>query len=77
MAATGHALHGTLMAGQSAGLTAAVVHTLGYLLVAGVAALVAYHWAGLRLLRTAWINLDIIWAGALVLTALLILVPLF
>jgi hypothetical protein len=28
-------------------------------------------WLGLRLLRTLWVDLDRIWAGALVLTGLL------
>jgi hypothetical protein len=71
-----HAAHGSLLAGQSASLTAALVHTVSYLAVTGVIALIVYRQASLRLLRTAWINLDIIWAGALVLTALLILLSL-
>jgi hypothetical protein len=49
---------------------ATVLHTVGYLLVTGLLALVVYHKMGLRLLRTAWVNLDLIWAGALVLTAI-------
>ena len=32
----------------------------------GLLAVIVYHRLGLRLLRTAWINLDLIWAGALV-----------
>jgi hypothetical protein len=46
-----------------------LVHSLGYLIVAGLVALVVYEYLGVRLLRTAWINLDLVWAGALVLTA--------
>jgi sulfite exporter TauE/SafE len=34
--------------------------------VAGVVALVVYEVVGLRILRTAWVNLDRIWAYALV-----------
>ena len=52
-------------------LAAALVHTLGYLIVTALLALVVYSWAGLRLLRSAWINLDVIWAGALVATAVI------
>ena len=51
------------------GLAAMTVHSLGYLLVTGIIAVVVYTWAGLRLLRAAWINLDLIWAVALVVTA--------
>jgi hypothetical protein len=53
------------------GLLAVLVHTAGYLAVAGLLALIVYEKLGLRLLRTAWINLNVIWAGALILTALL------
>ena len=41
-----------------------------YLLITGVIAAVVYRKVGLRLLRTFWFNLDIVWAGALVITAL-------
>lgn len=57
---------------DSAGVMATLVHTAGYLAVAGIVALVVYHRLGLRLLRTAWINLDLLWAGALIVTALLV-----
>jgi hypothetical protein len=53
-------------------LIATLVHTAGYLLVTGIVAVVVYHRVGLRLLRKTWINLDRIWAGALVATALLV-----
>lgn len=42
------------------------VHTAAMMVVMGVAAIAVYEWVGLRILRTAWINLDLIWAGALV-----------
>jgi len=43
-------------------LTAAVVvHSLGYLLVAGVVALLVYEKLGLTILRTAWFNIDFAW----------------
>ena len=53
------------------GLLAALVHTIGYLLITGLLAVVVYLKLGLRLLRTAWINLDLVWAGALIVTAVL------
>lgn len=54
-----------------AGAAATLVHTGGYLLVTGVVAVIVYEKLGLRLLRSAWINLDLLWAGALVATAVL------
>jgi hypothetical protein len=56
--------------GLVAGLAATGVHTAGYLLVTALVALVVYHRLGVRLLRTHWINLDLVWAAALILTAL-------
>ncbi len=50
------------------GITAAVIHTAGYLLVTGTIAAVVYEKVGLRFLRTAWVNLDLLWAVALVAT---------
>jgi hypothetical protein len=47
-------------------VTAAVVHTAGYLLVTGLIAMIVYEKVGVRFLRTAWVNLDLLWAGALV-----------
>ncbi len=54
-------------------LLATATHTAGYLLVTGLLAVVVYHKLGLRLLRTAWVNLDLLWAGALVVTAVVVL----
>jgi hypothetical protein len=45
------------------------IHTLGYLLITGTIAFVVYEKIGLSLLRKAWINLDLIWATALIITA--------
>ncbi len=49
-----------------AGLAAAGVHTLGMLAAASVIAVAAYQWLGLSLLRRSWVNLDRIWAVALI-----------
>jgi hypothetical protein len=50
---------------------ALTLHTLAYLAVLAFAAWVVYRKLGLALLRTAWFNLDLIWAGALAVTGLL------
>ena len=59
---------GARMSGPIAGLAATIVHTIGYLLVTGSAALIVYEKLGVALLRRAWVNLDLIWAGALIAT---------
>ena len=50
------------------GLVAAAVHSAGYLLVTGAIAAVVYERVGLRFLRGAWVNLDLFWAIALIIT---------
>lgn len=51
------------------GLTITLIHTAGYLLVTGLVSMVVYRKLGVRLLRTMWFNLDLLWGGALILTA--------
>jgi len=65
----GHLLAAGFSGIDSAAITATFVHTAGYLLVTGILAVIVYEKLGLRLLRTAWINLNAIWATALILTA--------
>jgi hypothetical protein len=64
-----------LMASGSAALGLAVlaVHTAAMLATIAIVATVVYRWAGLALLRRAWINLDAIWIAALVLSGVLVL----
>jgi hypothetical protein len=69
------ALHAAAMAGLShgaaAGLLSTAAHTGGYLVVLVLTATLVYERLGLRLLRTAWINLDLVWSVALTGTAVL------
>ena len=72
----GHAAHSAELASvippvPAAGLAVALIHTAGYLLVTGLVAVLVYERLGLRLLRKAWFNVDRLWAGALIVTALL------
>jgi hypothetical protein len=55
------------------GALAAGVHTLTYLAVMALAAWAVYRRLGLDLLRRAWLNLDWVWAGALVVTGVVVL----
>ncbi|HEU4630444.1 MAG TPA: hypothetical protein VFS08_11910, partial [Gemmatimonadaceae bacterium] len=56
------------------GVAAPLIHTLGYLVVTGALAMVVYEKVGVRILRRAWINLDLVWAAAMVAAALLAVV---
>jgi len=47
------------------------VHTLGYVFTVAAVALLVYSKVGVRFLRTAWLNVDAVWAGALILTGLI------
>lgn len=62
-------LHGSAFEGPWTAPTALFVHTLGYLLVTGLIALVVYEKVGLEVLRKAWVNLDLVWVVALIVTA--------
>jgi|RhiMetdeSRZDD1v2_1073273.scaffolds.fasta_scaffold42456_5 hypothetical protein len=57
----------------TAAAAAAGIHTLAYFVVMAVAAWIVYRKLGLRLLRQAWINVDWAWAGALVITGVVVL----
>ena len=48
-----------------------VIHTLGYLAITALVALVVYWKLGVAILRRAWFNLDLVWAVALMVTGLL------
>jgi hypothetical protein len=53
---------------EQTGLQAALVHSAGYLLMTGAIAALVYERIGLGFLRRGWINLDLVWAVALVMT---------
>jgi hypothetical protein len=50
------------------------IHTLGYVVVAGLLALLVYEKFGLSILQKAWFNADFAWALALIATGAIILV---
>jgi hypothetical protein len=64
-----HAGHAASAAPGLVALGATLVHTAAYLLVTGLLAVVVYERVGLRVLRRAWVNLDLLWAIALLITA--------
>jgi hypothetical protein len=50
-----------------------VVHTLGYLLMTALVALLVYEKLGVGILRRAWFNIDLIWMVSLIITGVFIL----
>lgn len=65
----GHAMRAMDSSGIGVQFFALAVHTFGYLVLTGTIAWVVYKWLGLSLLRKAWLNLDLVWAVALIATA--------
>ena len=56
-----------------AALLATGVHTIAYLAVTGLIAWLVYSKLGVAVLRKAWINLNLVWAAALVVTSVVTL----
>ena len=54
-------------------LLATGVHAVGYLAVTAFTAVLVFEKLGVGILRRAWINLDVIWAAALIATGTLTL----
>ena len=50
----------------AAGLGAVGVHTAAMLAVTGAIAVAVYAWIGVEILRSAWLNLDLVWTLALI-----------
>jgi len=61
------------LSGPSLLVVAIVVHTLGYLIITALVAIVVYEKLGVAILRRAWFNLDLIWMLALMITGAFIL----
>jgi hypothetical protein len=75
-AAGSHAHHMTgVQTDMAAALIAAGLHAAGYLAVTVVIAVIVFEKAGVGILRRAWFNLDLIWAGALIVTGAVTLMP--
>ena len=53
-------------------LTAVGVHTLSMLVTISLISVVVYECFGVAFLRRGWINLDLIWTAALMITGLVL-----
>ena len=70
----GHAHHMAASgAGAGTALLATGLHAVGYLAVTAFVAVLVFEKLGVGILRRAWINLDVIWAAALLATGTLTL----
>jgi hypothetical protein len=67
---SGHMHHVSAAAGTNASvaLVATGLHAIGYLAVTAFVALLVFEKLGVGILRRAWFNVDLVWAGALVAT---------
>ena len=71
----GHMHHmATTGAGAGTALLATGLHALGYLAVTAFIAVLVFEKLGVGILRRAWLNLDVIWAAALIVTGTLTLI---
>ena len=70
----GHEAHLAAFPSVKTQLFAVAIHTFGYLLLTGTIAWVVFTKLGVSILRKAWLNLDFVWAVALIATAGLTLV---
>lgn len=77
VSASAHTSHANILSNlptePAIGLLVVLVHTLGYFLVMGLIAVIVYEKLGLRLLKSGWINIDLIWAFALIFSGILVL----
>ena len=72
-----HQMHAWAFANFSAPsllIAAVVIHTLGYLVITTLIAIVVYQNVGVAILRHAWFNIDLLWMLALMITGVFILV---
>ena len=56
--------------GLSQAIVATLVHSGGYLAMTALMAWLVYRYVGVGILRRAWINLDLMWAAALIVTGI-------
>lgn len=69
-----HHMHMAIGVSPWTGVAATLIHTFGYVTVTALIALLVYRKFGLTMLRKAWLNLDLVWALALLVTGAIALV---
>lgn len=66
--------HAMALAALTPALAAVAVHSLAMLATTAVVAILVYDWVGVGVLRRGWVNLDLLWTGALVAVGLWLLI---
>jgi hypothetical protein len=66
--------HGVTASTPMTALLATVLHAGGYFLITAAVALVVFERLGVRILRKAWFNVDLVWAATLIATGLITIV---
>jgi hypothetical protein len=69
------ALSASLVDVDAMAIVAPVVHTVGYLAATILLALVVYERLGVRVLKRAWINFELIWGVAMIAAAVFAVIP--
>lgn len=68
----GHTAGADIMAGNvSVAMAGTIIHGAGYLTVTALVALLVYYRMGVARLQRMWVNVNLVWAAALIITALL------
>ena len=60
-----------MRSGIATSIAVSIVHTVAMVIASGATAWIVYRWAGLKILRHAWFNLESVWAASLVTTGVL------
>lgn len=69
----GIAMAGVMSTGGVSAWSATALHSAGYLAATMLAAVVVYEKLGVGVLRRVWVNVDLVWGAALVVTGVLTL----
>jgi hypothetical protein len=70
----GLAMAGVMGAGGAGAWWATALHTVGYLAATMLAAVVVYERFGVGVVRRVWVNVDLIWGPALIITGIFTIV---
>jgi hypothetical protein len=65
------ACHAVTASTSMAALLATFLHAAGYLLITAAVALVVFERLGVRMLRKAWFNVDLVWVATLIASGLM------
>src|SRR5438105_15851211 len=65
------ACHAVAASAPMAALLASLLHAFGYLLITAAVAVIVFEKVGVRMLRKAWFNIDLVWVAMLIATGVM------